>query len=151
MTSNAEFCHHEIDQDKWTGISRGSEGHWWDRDKEFKKLLAERWIYPSTSESATAVESVEVRFVRLASEWSGETGHISSASDLINNQNYQEIISLGWDCVPHLLRDLERNKRFWFPALAAITGLRPFDSRDASNYRRMADAWIRWGKRKGLI
>lgn len=91
------------------------------------------------------------RFLRLADEWSQETGHISSASDLINNSSYQQIIKLGWAAVPYLLDDLERNKRFWFPALAAITGLRPFDPADASNYQRMTEAWLRWGRRKGLI
>jgi hypothetical protein len=70
---------------------------------------------------------------------------------LINDRCYQEIIGLGWPAVPYLLNDLDRNKRFWFPALAAITGLRPFDSIDASNYRRMTEAWLRWGKRKELI
>jgi len=97
------------------------------------------------------IQDLKGRFVRLADEWSQETGHISSASDLIGNAKYQQIIQLGWPAIPYLLDDLERNKRFWFPALAEITGLRPFDPADASNYRRMTDAWLRWGRRKGLI
>jgi hypothetical protein len=96
-------------------------------------------------------QSLADKFKELADEWSRETGHISSASDLINNTRYQQIISLGWPVIPYLLNDLKRNKRFWFPALAEITGLRPFDPRDASNYRHMTDAWLRWGRRKGLI
>ncbi len=75
--------------------------------------------------------------------------HISSASDLTNDKSYREIIDLGWDVVPYLLIDLQRNKRFWFPALAEITHLRPFDKSDMSNPRRMTEAWIRWGRRKG--
>jgi hypothetical protein len=96
-------------------------------------------------------ETVPQRFRRLADEWSRETMHISSASDLINDKRYQEIIGLGWDVVPYLLTDLQQNKRFWFPALAAITGVRPFDLSDTNNPRRMTEAWVRWGKRKGLI
>ncbi len=95
--------------------------------------------------------TVESRFQRLANEWTRETGHISSVSDLINNRRYQEIIGMGWEVVPYLLNDLQEQKRFWFPALAAITGIRPFDSGDASNPRRMTHAWLSWGKRKGLI
>jgi len=152
MNVSVEFCQHGTDQNEWTPSLRGARVHWRDREKEFKRSLAERWIYPqANSTGVTAVESIEARFTRLAEEWSRETGHISSASDLINNAKYRNIISLGWAVVPYLLLDLEQNKRFWFPALAAITGLRPFDSGDASNYRRMTDAWIRWGKRKGLI
>ena len=99
----------------------------------------------------TTVKSVEAKFRELADDWSKATMHISSASDLINDRHYQDIINLGWDVVPYLLSDLEQNKRFWFPALAAITGVRPFDPGDSSNPRRMTEAWVRWGKRKGLI
>ncbi|MGA9967316.1 MAG: hypothetical protein WBQ10_19120 [Terriglobales bacterium] len=95
--------------------------------------------------------SLPERFHQLADEWSRNTMHISSASDLINDKSYQEIIDLGWDAVKYLLIDLQKNKRFWFPALAAITGIRPFDPSDTNNPQRMADAWIRWGKWKGLI
>jgi hypothetical protein len=112
-----------------------------------------KWFPEDTNAepSPSTVGNTEERFLRLADEWSRETGHISSVSDLINDTRYQQIISLGWPAIPYILKDLERNKRFWFPALAAITGLRPFDPGDASNYRRMADAWLRWGGRKGLI
>lgn len=95
--------------------------------------------------------SVEQRFQKLADEWSRETSHISSTNDLINDRRYQAIIDLGWPVVPYLLSDLRSRKRFWFPALAAITGVRPFDRSDLSSPRRMVDAWLRWGKWKGLI
>jgi hypothetical protein len=98
-----------------------------------------------------AVVSTEARFRELADEWSERTMHISSASDLINDTRYQQIIDLGWDVLPYLLDDLQKNKRFWFPALAAITGVRPFDPGDLSNPRRMIEAWVKWGRRKGLI
>jgi hypothetical protein len=91
------------------------------------------------------------KFRQLAIEWSENTGHISSTSDLISNPSYQEIIGLGWGVVPLLLKDLQESKRFWFPALYAITGVRPFDPSDAGNGRRMTEAWIKWGKRKGLV
>jgi hypothetical protein len=113
-------------------------------DKEwFVKLDAP---YPEEQEL-----TVEEQFQLLADEWSQATMHISSASDLINDSRYQKIIGIGWDVVPYLLIDLQKNKRFWFPALAAITGVRPFDKGDSSNPRRMTEAWVKWGKRKGLI
>ena len=99
---------------------------------------------------ALPAADVKQQFYRLADEWSRETMHVSSASDMINDKRYQEIIGLGWDVVPYLLTDLQQNKRFWFPALAAITGVRPFDPSDTNSPRRMTEAWVRWGKRKGL-
>jgi hypothetical protein len=98
-----------------------------------------------------AVVNTKARFFKLADEWSEKTMHVSSVSDLINDPSYQQIIGLGWDALPYLLDDLRRNKRFWFPALAAIAGVRPFDPGDLSNPRRMTEAWLKWGRRKGLI
>ncbi len=94
---------------------------------------------------------VQRRFDYLAARWQAETRHVSSLTHLASHPSYQEIVRLGWDAVPILLRDLQQNKRFWFPALYEITKVRPFDPNDAGNGKRMTDAWITWGKRKGLI
>ena len=56
--------------------------------------------------TTTRVADTEQRFHRLANEWTQATMHISSASDLINDARYQEIINLGWDAVPFLLTAL---------------------------------------------
>jgi hypothetical protein len=101
--------------------------------------------------ASTGADDIEQHFRHLAEKWSAETGCVSSVSDLISHPSYQEIIKLGWDAVPYLLADLQKNKRFWFPALAAITKIRPFDPSDAGNGRRMTEAWVKWGRRKGLI
>ena len=58
---------------------------------------------------------------------------------------------MGWDVLPYLLSDLATRKRFWFPALAAITDLRPFDRKDSGNYKLMTEAWLKWGRLRGLI
>lgn len=69
----------------------------------------------------------------------------------INRPAYRAIVNLGWDVVPFLLKDIQSKRGFWFPALAEITGIRPFDKSDAGNPRRMAQAWIAWGQKKGLV
>ena len=107
--------------------------------------------YSTASELTRSSAEIDSRFHQLADAWSSDTSHISSTRDIVANQNYQEIIAQGWDVVPLLLKDLRENKRFWFPALAAITNVRPFDPSDAGNGKRMTDAWIKWAKRKGLI
>lgn len=114
---------------------------------DLKFGIAKEFSTAPTTEAHLIVD----RFRQLADDWSSNTNHISSIDDLTSYPSYREIIGLGWDVVPFLLKDLQENKRFWFPALAAITNVRPFDSSDAGNGKRMTDAWIRWGKRKGLI
>ena len=95
--------------------------------------------------------SVSDRFLRYSEDWLNQTGAISSIDSLVANPSYQKIIKLGWDAVPLMLNDLRENKGFWFPALHAITGIRPFDPADAGNGQRMTEAWLSWGKKKELI
>ena len=117
------------------------------------KALEERWetLGQTVHVLDDTHESIELRFRKLASKWTTQTAHVSSVEDLVSHPNYQEIIKLGWEVVPFLLTDLTQGQGFWFPALAAITSIRPFDPGDAGNGRRMAAAWIAWGKRKGLL
>ena len=98
-----------------------------------------------------ATQSVEERFFELAKNWEQETMHLSSTKDLTSHPSYKNIIGLGWDVIPYLLRDLQRSQRFWFPALYEITKVRPFDVGDAGDGKRMTNAWVSWGKRKGII
>jgi hypothetical protein len=94
---------------------------------------------------------VERRFHELATQWESETRHVSSLTDLASHPSYQRIVGLGWDVVPFLLKDLQQKRRFWFPALTAITQIRPFDPGDIGNGKRMTEAWIKWGTKKGFI
>jgi hypothetical protein len=125
---------------------------WHTRPNYAVQLLTLMWQEP---ESETALieykATTEEKFHTLADAWSDEVMHISSTSDLVKNSKYREIIKLGWDVVPYLLIDLRDNQRFWFHALSEITKIRPYDPGDTANPRRMTNAWIRWGERKGLI
>ena len=102
-----------------------------ERGSRFKSLLAEVWQKPDEEDACPPRTSQEVEncFKRLADEWSRNTMHISSSSDLINDKSYRDIIDMGWDVVPYLLIDLQQNKRSWFPALAEITRLAPLRSK----------------------
>lgn len=108
-------------------------------------------VVSAVEETTDIKQTVENRFNRLAQEWSASVGNISSLTAMAEHPRYHEIINLGWDVVPFLLRDLQQNRGFWFPALSAITKITPYDLRDAGNGKRMTKAWIQWGKRKQLI
>jgi hypothetical protein len=95
--------------------------------------------------------NVEVKFRKLAAEWSREVRSVSSVGAMTSHSKYREIIHLGWDVVPFLLADLQQHRGFWFTALNEITGIRPFDPSDAGKSKQMTEAWVQWGKRKGII
>jgi hypothetical protein len=94
-------------------------------------------------------DNLEERFTRLATKWHQAVAHQSSSRVRDNHPAYQEIIRLGPPVVPLLLRDLERNRRHWFTALVAITGVNPVTREDAGDIPRMIEAWLRWGRENG--
>ena len=94
-------------------------------------------------------ESVEQKFQRLAGVWRAETRHLSSTTRMFSHPAYQQIIALGEDVVPSLLRDLEKEPDHWFGALRAITGAQPVPPDDRGDITRMAAAWLRWARDHG--
>jgi hypothetical protein len=98
-----------------------------------------------------AVGSAEAKFRRLADQWTRDAINVSSLTELTRHPHYKEIIDMGWEVVPYMLADLQNKRGYWFPALNEITGIRPFDPRQAGNFEKMTEAWITWGKNKKLI
>jgi len=64
---------------------------------------------------------------------------------------YQRIIGMGSVAIPLILAELRREPNQWFWALSAITDENPVDPTAAGDVNRMADAWLEWGRNKGLI
>jgi len=96
-------------------------------------------------------EGLAFAFEELAQTWAVETAHLSSPLKLIQHPAYRQIIGLGPAVLPLLLRDLAATRRFWFPALNAITGENPIPDDASGDVVRMADAWIAWGRERRLI
>jgi len=96
-----------------------------------------------------SAESVEQRFRFLAETWHDAVAYHSSSTLRNNDPAYREIIKLGPDVVPYLLRDLEDNHTHWFCALREITGVNPVPAAAAGNIARMAEAWLSWAKEHG--
>ena len=96
-------------------------------------------------------EGLRVAFEELALIWSSETAHLSSPTKLIEHPAYRQIIGLGSAVLPLMLLDLSAHRRFWFPALSAITGENPVPENAAGDVERMTDAWIEWGRENDLI
>jgi hypothetical protein len=94
-------------------------------------------------------ETMEERFRRLTETWERATSHLSSMKAASEHPAYQEIISLGVDVVPLLLRDLKDTQRHWFIALHQITGANPIPDSAAGNIPKMVEAWLQWGKEHG--
>ena len=93
----------------------------------------------------------ERRFLELAATWKRERGPHSFSARLTDHPAYQQIVALGPEVVPLLLRELERSPDHWFRALHTLTGADPVPTESRGKMRDMADAWLRWGASKGTI
>lgn len=112
---------------------------------EWRKV-EEHYRYPVTRRPSSHTE----KFYSLAEAWRQDVRLTSSLTDMILHPAYQRIIGMGVESVPFLLRELERKPDHWFWALTAITGVDPVLPEDRGKLRKMADAWLRWGKEQGL-
>ena len=101
--------------------------------------------------SAVAVpERVREKFQRLASQWKAESRFLSNTAQMAMLDSYQSIIGMGEPVVPLILEALEREPDQWFWALQAITEEDPVPAQSRGKVREMAQAWISWGRARGL-
>ena len=91
------------------------------------------------------------RFERLAAEWKHDTAHQSSPSVIAEHRAYQEIIDMGKDAIPLILRDLEDSHAQWFRALRSIARESPVRPEDRGDIHAMTAAWLDWGKDRQYI
>ena len=76
---------------------------------------------------------------------------MSNTAQMAILPSYQRIIGMGMPAVPLILEELQREPNQWFWALEAITDANPVPPEDAGRVRKMAQAWIDWGKQHGFI
>ena len=106
---------------------------------------------PISSDSVGTATEIEAEFERLATEWKQETAHLSSMVTVAEHRAYQEIIGMGRDAIPFILRDLEVSPSQWFWALRAIAGESPVRPEDRGDVDAMTAAWFDWGRRNFYI
>jgi hypothetical protein len=114
------------------------------------RLIAGARALRAASEHDTKSALAE-RFHTLAERWRAETEFASSPSSMFMNAAYQEIIGMGRDALPFILKDLAETRSHWFWALRAITGVDPVDPEYRGHVGRMADQWLEWGHAQGLL
>ena len=91
----------------------------------------------------------EQQFRDLVALWKRERGPHSSSARLAEHPAYQQIIQMGPEVVPWLLRELEKEPDHWFRALYALTGMDPVPVESRGKIREMAEAWLQWGRAAG--
>jgi hypothetical protein len=96
-------------------------------------------------------ETTEEKFRRLRAEWEDQTINLSSLDEMFSNAAYKAIIEMGKPALPYLFTELKTSPHHWFYALRKITGEDPIPKSAAGNLQKMASAWLKWGRKSGII
>ena len=90
-------------------------------------------------------------FEELFQKWQSETALLSSATAIVSNSYYQQIIGMGEVVIPFILIKLQENPQHLFFALFQITGENPVPYIHAGNLNKMTSDWLSWGYTKGYL
>jgi hypothetical protein len=95
-------------------------------------------------EFSTAYLVTRNAFQRYFQKWDKETRFTSSNRVMFDNENYQAIINMGWDAVPHIIEQLRKKPTHLFWALDKITQANPIKPEHIGHVREMAADYIAW-------
>jgi hypothetical protein len=90
--------------------------------------------------------ALEREFRELADQWYQETMWLSSTSEIVSKEVYYQIISLGKQIIPFILKELQERGGHWFLALRVLARANPVKPEDRGNIRKMTQAWLEWGR-----
>ena len=114
-----------------------------------EKAARETLIADSKSSGS---HDIERKFREYADKWYAETARDSSLTRITSNVNYLKVIKLGSSVVPLILRELQSpDPAPWFLALRVLTEETNVGREYPGDFRRMAEAWISWGKARALV
>lgn len=93
---------------------------------------------------------VKEKFDNLKAVWLRETYFSSNYQDIVNNNSYQQIISLGIDVVPFIFEDWQNSNSDWFFALRKILSENPVKVEHKGKFSLMKKDWMDWGKQNNF-
>lgn len=98
------------------------------------------------------MDDLEKKFKNLLKTCKKDTSHLSSQLAMSKHPAYREIVKIGKDAIPLILKNFEDNPEnpdHLFIALVEITGADPIKMENRGKIKEMAKDWIAWGQTKG--
>lgn len=114
-----------------------------------EKAILEAWVEYSLPIS-TKEKNLEKYFSFLISKWKTDMAFQSSITRIVEHPAYKEIIDLGSDIVPLILKELKERPDHWFVALKTIAGEDPVQPDQRGHFEFMVQAWLKWGEKYGF-
>jgi hypothetical protein len=113
------------------------------------QALSKGNVFFARAKYLRAPNELRSEFDALADRWERETLVVSSPSEAARHPAYYRMIGLGLQAVPLILERLRTDHKYWFWALAAITGEDP--ASDSETIPAAVEAWVDWGSRSGYL
>ena len=118
-------------------------------------LLESMYAYVAERKAQGRASAEQERLIQtfntLAAAWRAETAHLSSVIAKTAHPAYLRIIGMGQAVLPLILARLDSEPAYWFAALRSLTGQNPVRAEDAGRFNAMRDAWLAWGRGRGLV
>ena len=106
---------------------------------------------PDSPANELLEDDVGTIFSRLRDEWAEDTRLSSDLTASVTHPAYYGIIGLGPDALPYIFEDMLNGGGPWFVALQAITRSNLSSTENASDARKLRDAWLAWGRAHGYV
>jgi hypothetical protein len=108
------------------------------------------------SPPARPVEDLEHRFRLLEAQWNADTKYLSDPGKIMSHSAMREIVAMGGDVIPLILRDLQAKKSLMVWALPEITGENLAPPKVEGGILKIdvnaqVEAWLQWGRKKGIV
>ncbi len=104
----------------------------------------------STRPAAVHAAVLALIFDVLATRWRRETGGMSVISARYKHPAWEQILSLGPEVVPEILRRIEHQPDHWHAALVKLTGENPIPVGEKITISQVCARWVSWGRERGL-
>lgn len=110
-------------------------------------------LYTKNTSISPQPSAFEKQFYSLSKKWKKEVGGYSTMIHITGNDNYLDIIGMGKDVVPLILKELEKEADYWFVALkhTAKPDTDPVPDDHYGDIEKMREDWLNWGKEQKLI
>lgn len=119
---------------------------------EVENLQEGHWIHVELIESDNRkVFFRRVPIAQVFDEWQTACEYFSSTRQKVNHPAFRQLLARAGESVPFLLSTLTTSPSHAILVLHAITGEDPVPNDKKGDLPRMADAWIEWGKSKGIL
>ena len=105
----------------------------------------------------TKTEELEATFNVLADKWEKETAIYSFMAQMAQHFAYQQILDMGEEAIPLILRRIDQQGGLWYHALETIAGIPSpagisklkTEGWHTVDVKEVNASWLQWGREQG--